>query len=196
MPINKNLITFEHAKAYIHLWPKLDPKQVEIGGGCEITDVEIEAFLEYLKELFDYVQSVSREALKQHIVRNFRHEGFTVNGVPLATFDDVSEVLKSDLFKGQGPRAMELMFQLIHSNNHETPSFVKDMLPVVVNKAGTSPQFSMPFAISNNGLIKQRIQQKRWKPFSGLCCQQQFRRDNGTIQNIVPINFWNVCLQN
>lgn len=150
MPINKNLITCEHAKAYIHLWPKLDPKQVEIGGGYEITDVEIEAFLEYLKELFNYVQSVGREALKQHIVRNFRHEGFTVNGVPLAAFDDVSEVLKSDLFKGQGPRAMEVMFQLIHSNNHETSSFVKDMLPVVVNKAGTSPPFSMPFAISNN----------------------------------------------
>ena len=150
MPINKNLITCEHAKAYIHLWPKLDPKQVEIGGGYEITDVEIEAFQEYLKELFNYVQSVGREALKQHIVRNFRHEGFTVNGVPLAAFDDVSEVLKSDLFKGQGPRAMEVMFQLIHSNNHETSSFVKDMLPVVVNKAGTSPPFSMPFAISNN----------------------------------------------
>jgi hypothetical protein len=44
MPANKNLITCEHAKAYIHLWPKLDPKQVEIGGGYEITDVEIEAF--------------------------------------------------------------------------------------------------------------------------------------------------------
>ena len=87
MPINKNLITCEHAKAYIHLWPKLDPKQVEIGGGYEITDVEIKAFLEYLKELFNYVQSVGREVLKQHIVRNFRHEGFTVNGVPLAMFE-------------------------------------------------------------------------------------------------------------
>ena len=73
-----------------------------------------------------------------------------MNGVPLAVFDDVSEVLKSDLFKCQGPCAMEVMFQLIHSNNHETSSFVKDMLPVVVNKAGTSPPFSMPFAISNN----------------------------------------------
>ena len=46
--------------------------------------------------------------------QNFRREGFTVNGVPLAAFDDVSEVLKSDLFKGQGPHAMEVMFQLIH----------------------------------------------------------------------------------
>ena len=64
VPINKNLITCEHAKAYIHLWPKLDPKQVEIGGCYEITDVEIEAFQEYLKELFNYVQSVGREALK------------------------------------------------------------------------------------------------------------------------------------
>ena len=73
-----------------------------------------------------------------------------MNGVPLATFDDVSEVLKSDLFKGQGPGTMEVMFQLIHSSNHETSSFVKDMLPVVVNKAGTSPPFSMPFANSNN----------------------------------------------
>ena len=134
MPINKNLITCEHTKAYIHLWPKLDQKQVDIGGYYEITDVEIEAFQEYLKELFNYVQSVGREALKQHIVRNFRHDGFTVNGVPLAVFDDVSEVLKSDLFKGQGPRAMEVMFQLIHSNNHETSSFVKDMLPVVSTK--------------------------------------------------------------
>ena len=80
----------------------------------------------------------------QHIVRNFRHEGFTVNGVPLDTFDDVSEVLKSDLFMGQGPFTMEVMFQLIHLNNHDTSSFVKDMLPVVVNKAGTSPPLSMP----------------------------------------------------
>ena len=32
MPIDKNLITCEHAKAYIHLWPKLDRKQVDIGG--------------------------------------------------------------------------------------------------------------------------------------------------------------------
>ena len=102
MPINKNLITFEYAKAYIHLWPKLDPKQVDIGGCYEITDVEIKAFQEYLKELFNYIQSIGREALKQHIVRNFRHEGFTVNGVPLVAFDDVSEVLKSNLFKGQG----------------------------------------------------------------------------------------------
>ncbi len=42
-----------------------------------------------------------------------------------------------------------IMFQLYHSSNHETSSFVKDMLPVVVNKVGTSPPFSMPFAISN-----------------------------------------------
>ena len=68
MPINTKLITCEHAKAYIHLWSKLDPKQGDIGGGYEITDVEIEAFQEYLKELFNYVQSVGREALKQHIV--------------------------------------------------------------------------------------------------------------------------------
>ncbi len=71
------------------------PKQVDIGGGYEITDVKTEAFQEYLKELFNYVQSVGREALKQYIVRNFRHEGFTVNGVTLAAFDDVSEVLKA-----------------------------------------------------------------------------------------------------
>ncbi len=70
-----------------------------------------------------------------------------MNGVPLVAFDDVSEILKSDLFKGQGPRAMGVMFQLIRSSNHETSSFVKDMLPVKVNKAGTSQPFSMPFAI-------------------------------------------------
>ena len=150
MPTNKNLITWEHAKAYIHLWPKLDPQQVEMGGCYEITDVEINAFQEYLKELFNYLQFAGREALKQHIVRNFRHEGFTLNGVSVATIEDVSEVLKSDLFKGQGPRAMGVMFQLIHSSNHETSSFVKDILPVVVNKVGSSPPFSMPFAISNS----------------------------------------------
>ena len=129
-----------------------------------------------------------------------------MNGVPLAAFDDVSEIIKSDLFKDQGPCTMEVMFQLIHSNNHETSSVVKDMLPVVVNKAGTSPPFPicyLNFSTILNAIchlkqcsIKQRIQQKRWKPFSGPCCQQRFRKDNGTIQNIVPINVWNVCLQN
>ena len=148
MPTNKNLITCEHDKVYIHLWPKLDPTQ--------ISDVEIKAFQEYLKELFNYIQSPGRETLKQYIVRNFRRQGFTVNGVSVAALDDVLEVLKSDLFRGQGPRAMGIMFQLIHSSIHETSSFVKDILPVVVSKVGTSPPFSMPFAISNSvGLNKQ-----------------------------------------
>ena len=50
IPINKKLITCGHVKAYIHIWPKLDPKQVEIGGCYEITDAEIKAFQEYLKD--------------------------------------------------------------------------------------------------------------------------------------------------
>ena len=148
LPPKRSCITDEHAKACIHLWPKLDPKQANKGVVFQISVGEIEAYREYLKKLFDHIQSTGREALKQHIVRNFRHAGYTVNGESVCTFDDVHEVLKSDFFKGRGPHAMRVMFKLIHSCNHETSSFVKDELPDVVNRTGTALSFSMPFAIS------------------------------------------------
>ena len=47
------------------------------------------------------------------------------------------------------------MLQLIHSSNHETSSFVEDILPEVVNKVGTvAPPFSIPYAISNSVELK------------------------------------------
>ena len=58
--------------------------------------------------------------MKQHVVRDFRSERFTANGVSDVTFEDVFDVLKSDLCKDQGPCAMGVMLQLIHSSNHKT----------------------------------------------------------------------------
>ena len=104
LPPNKSWITDEHAIACIHLWPKLDPKQANNGVVYPISDVEIKAYREYLKKLFDHIQSTGREALKQHIVRNFRRAGYTVNGESVSTFDDVHEVLKSNFLRVGGHR--------------------------------------------------------------------------------------------